>query len=166
MTWELKSVVKANYKNNNNDISGEHGGCSRISHCQRRKSSGVTPCIVTKNVPPSVVIFSWALDDYDLFAKVKEPLRRARYIKRDEPIRAIGRSIRNTNNDGRADGVRCLPNIRQNMVERRVTILKVHKSCTPVIKAMSEISNCCHYLSSNPCVIFFIKNDSYKPLSF
>ncbi|KAJ4438021.1 hypothetical protein ANN_13960 [Periplaneta americana] len=51
--------------------------------------------------------------DYDLFTKVKEPLRGTRYNTRDELIRAIGRSIRNINKDGRADGVRCLPNIWQ-----------------------------------------------------
>ena len=35
-------------------IAGEYGGCSTISHCQRRKevrdSRDVTPCIVMKNV--------------------------------------------------------------------------------------------------------------------
>ena len=49
--------------------------------------------------------------DYDLLAKVKEPLRGTRYNTRDELIHAIGRSIRNINKDGRADGVRRLPNI-------------------------------------------------------
>ena len=43
--------------------------------------------------------------DYDLFAKVKEPLRGTRYNTRDELIRVIGRSIRNINKDGRVDGV-------------------------------------------------------------
>ena len=33
--------------------------------------------------------------DYDLFAKVKEPLRGTRCNTRDELIRAIGRSVRN-----------------------------------------------------------------------
>ena len=31
------------------------------------------------------------------------------------------------------------------------TIQNVHKCCTPVNKAMSEILNCCHYLLSSPC---------------
>ena len=44
--------------------------------------------------------------DYGLLAKVKEPLRGIRYNTRDEFIRAIGRSIRNMNTDGCADGVR------------------------------------------------------------
>ena len=43
--------------------------------------------------------------DYDLFAKMKEPLRGTRYNTRDELIRTIGRSIRNINKDGCADGV-------------------------------------------------------------
>ena len=49
--------------------------------------------------------------DYDLFARVEEPLRGTRYNTKDELIRVIGRSIRNPNKDGRADGVRRLPNI-------------------------------------------------------
>ncbi|KAJ4434037.1 hypothetical protein ANN_16356 [Periplaneta americana] len=56
--------------------------------------------------------------DYDLFAKVKEPLRGTRYNTRDELIRAIGRSIRNINKDGRADGVRRLPNIWQKVINK------------------------------------------------
>ena len=31
-------------------------------------------------------------------------------------------------------------------------IEEVHKCCTPVNKAMSEISYCCHYFLSNPCI--------------
>ena len=38
-------------------------------------------------------------------------LRGTRYNTRDELIRDIGRSIQNINKDGRADGVRRLPNI-------------------------------------------------------
>ena len=37
------------------------------------------------------------------------------------------------------------------VINKGVTILKVHKCCTPVNKAMSEISNWCHYFLSNPC---------------
>ncbi|KAJ4427216.1 hypothetical protein ANN_24833 [Periplaneta americana] len=56
--------------------------------------------------------------DYDLFTKVKEPLRGTRYNTRDELIRSIGRSIRNINKDGRADGVRRLPNIWQKVISK------------------------------------------------
>ena len=49
--------------------------------------------------------------DYDLFAKVKKPLRGTRYNPRYALIRAIGRSIRSINKDGCADAVRRLPNI-------------------------------------------------------
>ena len=38
------------------------------------------------------------------------------------------------------------------MMNEGVTILKVHKRCTPVNKAMSEISNCCHFVLTNPCI--------------
>ena len=55
---------------------------------------------------------------YYLFAKVKEPLRGTRYSTRDELIHAIGRSIRKINNDGRTDGVRRLPNIWQEVINK------------------------------------------------
>ena len=90
---------------------------------------------------------------YHLFAKVKEPLRGTRYNTRDELIRAIGRSIRNINQDGRVDGVRHLPNIWQKVINKLgVTILKVHEYCIPVNKSISEISHCCIYFSSNSCI--------------
>ena len=57
--------------------------------------------------------------DYDLFVKVKEPLRGTRYNTRDERIRAIGRSIRKINKDERADGIRRLPNIWQKVINKR-----------------------------------------------
>ena len=43
-----------------------------------------------------------------------------------------------------------LPNIWQKVIHKGATILKVHKCCTPVNEAMSEISNCCHYFLSSP----------------
>ena len=82
-----------------------------------------------------------------LFAKVKEPLRGTWYNTRDELIRAIGQAIRNINKDGRAHDLR-LPNIWQMVLNKGATILKVHKCCTPVYKAMSEILNFSHYFSS------------------
>ena len=56
--------------------------------------------------------------NYDLFAKVKEPLRETRYITRDELIRAIERSILNINSNGGADAVRCLSNIWQRVLNK------------------------------------------------
>ena len=94
--------------------------------------------------------------DYDLFTKVKELLRGTLNNTRDELIRAVGQLIRNINKDGCTDGVRCLPNIWQKVTNRGATILNVHKCCIPVNKGMSEILNCCHYFSSNPCI--FRKN--------
>ena len=64
--------------------------------------------------------------DYDLFAKMKEPLRGTRHNTRDELIRAIERTIRNINKDGRADGERRLKNIWQKALNKGATILKVH----------------------------------------
>jgi len=43
--------------------------------------------------------------DYDLFAKMKEPLRGIRYNTREAIIRAVGRSLLDINRSGRADGV-------------------------------------------------------------
>ena len=57
--------------------------------------------------------------DYDLFAKVEEPLRGTWYSTRDELIRALGRLIRNINEDGRADGARLLANIWQKVINKR-----------------------------------------------
>ena len=74
----------------------------------------------------------------------EKSLRGTRHNTRDELIRAIGRSVRNINKDGRADGVRHLPNIWQNVINKGTTIFKVHNCCTPVDKAMSEISNPYH----------------------
>ena len=45
-------------------------------------------------------------------------LRGTRYITRDELIHGIGRSIWNINKYGRVDGVRRLPNIWQNVINR------------------------------------------------
>ena len=58
--------------------------------------------------------------DYNLFAKVEEPLREIGYNIRDEFIRAIGRSIRNINKDGHADGLWRLPNIWKKVINKRV----------------------------------------------
>ena len=75
----------------------------------------------------------------------EKTLRGTGYNTRDERIRAIGRSIWNINNDGRSDGVRRLPKIWEMVMNKGATILKVHKCCTLVNKAMSQISNFCHY---------------------
>ena len=56
--------------------------------------------------------------DYDLFVKVKEPLRETLYNTKDELIRAIGRSVRNINKYGRADDVRRFLNIWQKVINR------------------------------------------------
>ena len=62
--------------------------------------------------------------DYDLFAKVKEPLRGTRYNTRDELIHAIEWSMRNINKDGRADGVRCLLNIWQKVINKGIDYIE------------------------------------------
>jgi hypothetical protein len=60
--------------------------------------------------------------DYDLFAKMTEPLRGTRYNTR-EMIRAVGRSLLDINRSGRADGVRRLPQIWQKVVSTGVIVL-------------------------------------------
>jgi hypothetical protein len=54
--------------------------------------------------------------DYDLFAKMKEPLRGTCYNTREEIIRAVGQSLLDINRSGRADGVRRYPQIWQKVV--------------------------------------------------
>jgi hypothetical protein len=43
--------------------------------------------------------------DYDLFAKMLEPLRGARYNTREEIILSVGPSLLDIDRSGRADGV-------------------------------------------------------------
>ena len=86
-----------------------------------RDNSGVAPCIVMKK---NGVLFTKCRRvllspcDYDLFAKMKEPLRGIRDNTKDELIRAIGRSKRNINKDECANGVRHLPYIWQQMINK------------------------------------------------
>ena len=44
----------------------------------------------------------------------------------------------------------------QKVINKGAIIMKVglHKCCTPVNKAKSQISNCCHYFLSNPFIYF------------
>ena len=56
--------------------------------------------------------------DYDLFAKVKEPLQGTQYNIRDELIHAIGWSIQNINKDGYADGIRHLSKVWQEVINK------------------------------------------------
>ena len=101
---------------------------------------------------------------YDLFAKVKEPLQRTRCNTRDELIRAIERLIRNIKKEGRADGVRRLPNVWQKVINKGSAILKVHECCTSVNKATSEIYNCCHYFY--PILYECVSFSNANPLLF
>ena len=78
---------------------------------------------------------------YDLFAKVKEPLRWTRHNTRDKLICTLGQSMRKFNKDERADGVRRVSNIWQKVINK--------ECCNPVNKFMSKLSNCCHYFLSN-----------------
>ena len=85
--------------------------------------------------------------DYDLFAKVKESLRRARQNTRDGLTRRIGRSIRNINKDRRDDGVGFLRKIWQKVITWGGDYIEgtYCTCCTPVNKVMSELSNCYRY---------------------
>ena len=92
-----------------------------ILHENGRSHAGVTATNLLRRwqweiLEHSLYSLDMSLCDYDLFAKVKEPLRGTRCNTTDELIRAIGRSIRNINKDGRAYGVRCLPNILQKVI--------------------------------------------------
>ncbi|KAJ4441169.1 hypothetical protein ANN_11020 [Periplaneta americana] len=78
----------------------------------------------TRTTGTSTVLTRYDPCDYDLFTKVKEPLRGTRYNTRDELVRALGRSIRNINKDGRADGVRRLPSIWQKDMTGKVPFVR------------------------------------------
>ena len=56
--------------------------------------------------------------NYNLFAKVKEPLRGTWQNTRDEIFRVIGQSIRNFKKNGHADGVRTFPHIWQKVINK------------------------------------------------
>jgi hypothetical protein len=47
---------------------------------------------------------------------MKGPLRGTRYNTREEIISVVGRSLLDINKSGRADGVRCLPQIWQKLL--------------------------------------------------
>ena len=57
--------------------------------------------------------------DYNLFAKVKEPLQGTWCNTRNEFINAIERSVQKINKDGCADGIWHLPNIWQKVISKR-----------------------------------------------
>jgi hypothetical protein len=67
-----------------------------------------SPCIVMRD-DGSWTITPYSPDmspcDYDLFAKMNEPLRGTRYNKRGEIIHAVGRSLLDINRSGGTDGV-------------------------------------------------------------
>jgi hypothetical protein len=67
----------------------------------------------------SAILARYSSRDYDLFAKMIEPLRGTRYSTREEIIGAVGRSLLDINRSGRADGVRRLPQIWQKVVQMR-----------------------------------------------
>ena len=71
---------------------------------------------------------------YDLLAKVKELLRGIRCNTRNGHIRAIGRSIRNINKDGGADGVRYRPNILQKVINKGGDYIEYTSMLYPVKK--------------------------------
>ena len=55
---------------------------------------------------------------YNLFAKVEEPLQGTWCNTRDELIHAIGQSKQNISKDGHANGVRHLQNIWQKVINK------------------------------------------------
>jgi hypothetical protein len=55
--------------------------------------------------------------NYDLFAKMKEPLQGTCHSTREGVIHAVGQSLLDINRSGHADGVRHHPQIRQKVVQ-------------------------------------------------
>ena len=62
------------------------------------------------------------------------------------------RSIRNINKDGRVDGVRCIPNIWQNVINKGRLYWRYINAVPLWIKPYIYIYNCYHYLLSILCI--------------
>jgi hypothetical protein len=91
----------------------QHSGESDDTCWQRTPSSFMT---MQGLILLTLSRISFAAGDYDIFAKMKKPLRGTRYNTREEIIRAVGRPLLDINRSGRADGVRRLPQIWQKVV--------------------------------------------------
>ena len=95
--------------------------CPIASGARGPRQQRCASCIVMKNdgfCTTKCRRFLLSTCDYNLFAKVKEPRRGTRYNTRDELTSVIGRSIRNINKYGHADGVRRLTNIWQKVINK------------------------------------------------
>jgi hypothetical protein len=91
--------------------------------------------------------------DYDLFAKMKEPLRGTRYNTREEIIRGVGQSLLDINRSGRADGVRRLPQIWQKVVHMEGDYIEGMLVCLPqVIKSFQNYRGVA--TTSTPTLVF------------
>ena len=85
-------------------IAGEYGACSRISHCQQHKRS-MTAAVWLLALSWRMMVFSTTKChfpppspcNYELFPKVKEPLRGTWYNTWEKLICVIGLSIHNIN---------------------------------------------------------------------
>ena len=97
--------------------------------------------------------------NYDLFAKVKEPLRGIWYNTRDKLIHATGQSVWTSTKMNMLMVYDAFQTFGKRWQIVGATLLKVHKCCIPVNIAMSEISNWCHYFLSNPCNMTFKLKD-------
>ena len=112
-------------------------------------SSGTTPCIVMNN---DGVLYHKMSSFSPESMRLQSLHQSERTTVRDTVQHKTWTClcyIWNINKDGLADSVRRLPNIWQKVINKGDAVLKVHKCCTPVNKAKSEISNCCHYFLSN-----------------
>ena len=123
----------------------------QISHCQECKWSMTTAAVWPLALSWRMIVFS--ATKCRSFLLSPHALQGTWYNTRDELILVIEQSIWNINKDGCIDGVRHLPNIWQKVINKGRDYIEVHKCCTPVNKAMTEILNCCHYFLSNPCII-------------
>ena len=66
--------------------------------------------------------------DFDLFSKMKEPLRGIRFRTAPEILQAVDRSIRTINTTGAAKGILRLPHRWQRVVQMLVTTMKDSKT--------------------------------------
>jgi hypothetical protein len=90
------------------------------SQCHPPYSSDMRPC------------------DYNLIAKMKEPLWGTHYNTREGIICAVGRSLLDINRSGRVDGVRSLPQIWKKVVHREGRLYWRNVCLPQVIKSFHD----------------------------
>ena len=132
-------------------ISGEYGNVPEFPTASGTRGQWQQQCDSLHcheewwgSVPPSVIVFYWVHVITISLTKWKNHYE-GPDTTQEMNLSVLGQSMREINKNGRADSVRRLPNVWKNVINMGATILKVHKWCSLLNKAISEISNCFYY---------------------